>query len=117
MNSRERILSAIERKPLDRIPTDIWATDEVLNMLTEHFGSMENVYDELHIDGIMDIRPKYAGPPLPPGPEDAPMVLREFYGIWGASVKWVGHGSGRYLEQADYALADATSIDDLEAFR
>jgi uroporphyrinogen decarboxylase len=116
MNSRERILAAINRKPLDRVPIDIWATSEVWTKLTERFGSMENIYDQLHIDGIMEIRPGYAGPPLPPGPDDAPMVLREFYGIWGASVKWVGHGSGRYLEQANYALADATTIDEIEAF-
>ena len=26
MNSRERILAAIHHQPLDRVPTDIWAT-------------------------------------------------------------------------------------------
>jgi len=29
MNSRERMLAAMNRQPVDRIPTDIWATGEV----------------------------------------------------------------------------------------
>ena len=29
MNHRERILAAIRHQPLDRVPTDMWATPEV----------------------------------------------------------------------------------------
>ena len=29
MNSRDRILAAMDRQPVDRIPTDIWATAKV----------------------------------------------------------------------------------------
>ena len=39
MNARERMLAAINRQPVDRIPTDIWATPEVWAMLRDHFGS------------------------------------------------------------------------------
>ena len=38
MNSRERMLAAINHEPVDRIPTDIWATPEVWQMLRNHFG-------------------------------------------------------------------------------
>ena len=38
MNHRERILAAIRHQPLDRVPTDMWATPEVLHKLFAHFG-------------------------------------------------------------------------------
>ena len=117
MNSRERILAAINHQPVDRVPTDIWATDEVWARLRARFGSEETARQALHIDGMADVRPIYIGPPLPEGPEDADPYHRMFYGIWGASLKWMSHGTGRYLEQADYPLVQAKTIDDLEAYR
>jgi len=57
MNSRERILAAINHQPVDRVPTDIWATPEVMDKLRARFGSDEDVRQALHIDGIADIRP------------------------------------------------------------
>ena len=116
MNARERILAAIDHQPVDRVPTDIWATDEVWGTLRARFGSDEAVRQALHIDGMADVRPIYRGPPLPEGPEDADPYYRMFYGIWGASLKWMGYGTGRYLEQADYPLVQAKTIDDLEAY-
>ena len=78
MNHRERILAAIHHQPLDRIPTDIWATPEVWEKLFTHFlidagqasaaqrasiagnrvwpleATLE-LYDRLDIDGILGI--------------------------------------------------------------
>ena len=67
MNHRERILAAFHHQPVDRIPTDIWATDEVWDSLRAHFGLSDNlgVYDALDIDGIMGISPPYIGPVRP----------------------------------------------------
>ena len=38
MNSRERILAAIHHQPVDRVPTDIWATVEVQEKLYAYLG-------------------------------------------------------------------------------
>jgi hypothetical protein len=38
MDHRERILAAISHRPLDRVPTDMWATAEVQEKLFAHFG-------------------------------------------------------------------------------
>jgi len=116
LNSRERVLAAINHRPLDRIPTDIWATAEVWAELGARFGDGEQIRDALHIDGIIDVRPVYIGPPLPPCPPDAGTDFEVFYGIWGARLQWVEHGTGRYLEQLSYPLASAQSLDDLKAF-
>jgi uroporphyrinogen decarboxylase len=116
MNSRERVLAAINRQPLDRVPTDIWATSEIWATLKAHFGSEEQVRQALHIDGIADLRPAYIGPPLRDFPPDAGLDYQVLYGVWGASLKWVDHGTGRYLEQSGVPLAHAECVADLDAF-
>jgi uroporphyrinogen decarboxylase len=111
MNHRERILAAINHQPLDRFPTDIWATDEVWGKLRLYFGVQQNieVYDKLQIDGIMGIAPPYIGP-----------VLKNENGYrvneWGMGYRMQGYTTGKYEEQVFYPLADAKTIDDLEAY-
>ena len=60
MNSRERILAAINCEPVDRIPTDMWATAEVRRKLTDYFGEGVRLWKELHIDGMGYVFPRYA---------------------------------------------------------
>ena len=117
MNSRERVLAAINHQPVDRVPTDIWATPEVMDKLRAKFGTDEQVREALHIDSIVDVRPAYIGPPLPPSPADAGVDYQVFYGIWGAKVQWMGHGTGRYLEQVNYPFANVQTVDDLKNCR
>ena len=111
MNSRERILAAIDRKPLDRIPTDIWATPEVWTALESHFGSREQAYAALHIDGMPGVTAAYIGPPLPAATAD------ETIDYWGIRRRWITHLGGRYDEQCSFPLAFAQSVDDLDRYR
>lgn len=108
MNSRERMLAAINHQPVDRIPTDIWATPEVFAKLHAHFGGGADVCKALHIDGMAGLVPDYIGPALPPGPT--------LYGIFGIETKSVAHEGGAYDEQSVFPLADASSLDDLARF-
>lgn len=110
MNSRERVLAAIARKPVDRVPTDIWATGEVWAKLRAHFGEGANIHELLHIDGFAGVGPKYIGPPLPPVPEG------ESVDMWGLRSKPVAYEGGVYAEQSFNPLAAAETIDDLEAY-
>ena len=116
MTSRERVLAAINHQPVDRIPTDIWATAEVWDKLKARFGSDEQIRQALHLDGIVDVRPAYIGPPLPESPPDAGIDFAVFYGIWGATLKWMGHGTGRYLEQVRYPLQSVQNVEELKSF-
>jgi uroporphyrinogen decarboxylase len=111
MNSRERILAAICRQPLDRIPTDIWATAEVWARLRAHFGPDADIHALLHIDGFGGIGPKYVGPPAPAMPPG------EWCNEWGMRHKPVDYGTGTYMEQYFYPLAEARTIDDLDRYR
>lgn len=134
MNHRERILAAIRHEPLDRIPTDIWATPEIQEKLFAHFGipigrdspasgvsllggrlarSVEatlELFERLNIDGILNIAPPYIGP--------RPLVGTEYWeNEWGMGFRRQAYGTGSYDEQVHYPLAQAETIADLEAYR
>ncbi len=110
MNSRERMLAAINRQAVDRIPTDIWATGEVWAKLRAHFGESADVQSELHIDGFAYVGPEYIGPTLPPVRAD------ESVDFWGIRTKRIPHEGGAYDEQSFYPLAAAQTIDDLNKY-
>lgn len=110
MNSRERMLAAINHQPVDRIPTDIWATGEVWEKLRAHFGADADIQGILHIDGMAYPWPKYAGPELPAVPDG------DSVDYWGMRNKRVEYGTGAYSEQYVFPLAECRTIDDLEQY-
>ena len=112
VNHRERILAAIRREPVDRLPTDLWATDEVFAKLFAHCEVETRValYDRLDIDGIMNITPPYIGPPLR---EDGDYTEN----AWGMGFRPQVYPTGVYQEQVYWPLAGAQSIADLQAYR
>ena len=110
MNARERVLAAIAHQPVDRVPTDIWATPEVREKLRRHFGEGVDVQAALHIDGFGSTEAPYVGPALPQVPED------ETVNLWGIRSKRISYGTGVYYEQCSWPLATARTVDDLTAY-
>lgn len=110
MNSRERVLAAINHERPDRIPTDFSATPEVWQKLKDHFGPDADVQQALHIDGIAYVGPDYVGPPLPEAPPG------ESVNLWGMRYRPINYGTGVYHEQCFHPLAEARTIDDLERY-
>ena len=104
------MLAAIRHHKLDRIPTDIWATAEVMKKLRDHFGEGADLNRELHIDGMAKMAPEYIGPPLPPVSED------EQVNFWGMRTKRMDYPTGVYYEHSSFPLAFAHSIDDLDRY-
>ena len=133
MTPKERILAAVNHRPVDRIPTDMWATPEVQEMLYEHFNitagkntqsdsigllgghlsrgveALIELWDRLKIDGIIDIRPPYLGDKQVK--EDG--IL---YTEWGFGYKEVAYGRGIYLEQVVFPFEKMSTIQELEDF-
>ncbi|GAB4437846.1 MAG: uroporphyrinogen decarboxylase family protein [Anaerolineae bacterium] len=112
MNHRERILAVIRHEPVDRLPTDLWATHEVFASLYDHFGveTVPALYDALDIDGIMNIAPPYIGP----------LLKKEgdyFENVWGMGYRSQVYPTGVYHEQVYWPLAEAQTIADLQAYR
>jgi uroporphyrinogen decarboxylase len=110
MNARERVLAAIRRQPVDRVPTDIWATAEVMAKLRAHFGAGVDVHTALGIDGIASVGPSYSGPALPT------VADGEAVDYWGMRRRRTPHAGGVYYEQSFCPLAAARSIADVEAY-
>ncbi len=134
MNHRERILAAVHHEPVDRVPTDIWATPEVQERLFAHFGiksglsaspqgisllggklsrdaeAILELFDKLDIDGILNIAPPYIGP--------KPHIEADYWeNEWGMGFRRQPYATGSYEEQVHYPLAQAETIADLEAYR
>ncbi len=110
MNARERILAAVNHQPVDRIPTDIWATNEVWDKLHAHFGPGVDIVEQLHVDTISQVGPEYVGPALPAASAD------EQVDCWGIVNRRTAYATGSYWEQAVAPLSEATTIDDLERY-
>jgi uroporphyrinogen decarboxylase len=134
MDHRQRILAAIRHQPVDRVPTDMWATREVQEKLFDHFDigraqgpagngasllggelsrgadAILELFERLDIDGIMGIAPPYVGPPTR---DDGDYHENE----WGMGYRMQAYGTGAYDEQVRYPLAEAETIADLEAYR
>ena len=68
MTPKERWLATLNREKADRVPVDYRATPEASHQLMAHLGcsDLRQVHERLHIDPIVDVGPRYVGPPIPP---------------------------------------------------
>ena len=66
MSSRERILAAIDHKPVDCLPMDYWGTPEMTAKLMKSLGTVTEVdlWNRLDVDKIIGVWAKYIGPEL-----------------------------------------------------
>lgn len=110
MNARERVLAAINHQPVDRVPTDIWATAEVWQKLKVHFGENADLPAILHIDGFGGVGADYIGPPAPVLPKG------ESADFWSMRYRETDYGAGVYSEQYFYPLAKVRTIADAERY-
>ena len=110
MTSRERTLAALDRRPLDRFPTDYWGVPEITEKLLRHFGVEDTIdlWPRLGVDRILKVAPTYVGPPLIDNDE-----VRVDY--WGVERRRLEHSGGVYYEIARWPLADYATIDEIEA--
>jgi uroporphyrinogen decarboxylase len=108
MNRKERILAAIKHEPVDRLPTDYWGTEEATQNLRDYLGT-DDIYEALDIDGIAGATPPYVGPER---------IDTETYreDAWSMGYRAQVYETGTYFEQVTYPLADAETIEDLDAY-
>ncbi|MFH1421207.1 MAG: uroporphyrinogen decarboxylase family protein [Planctomycetota bacterium] len=111
LTHRERVLAAARREKPDRIPLDIWCTDEVRDMLMKHFNvaTERELWDCLHLDKIVEVNPIYVGPPEQDIGDETVKVPP-----WWVRKRRINYGSGTYDEIISSPLTDATTISELE---
>lgn len=110
MTSRERMLAAINHQELDRVPMDIWAVAEVKQALRDRFGSDDQAARQLHLDGFGFVGPRYVGGPKLIANDEG---KSNYFDIRHKAVKYA---TGTYFEQSYWPLANAATIDDIEAY-
>jgi uroporphyrinogen decarboxylase len=112
MTPRERILAVLERRPVDRLPVDLWHAPEVAAALRRHFAACDDLamWRALGVDKIVwdfiqyqaedgDRAGTLAGDGAGPGGRRS---------AWGVPLRQVQAGEARYDEFGDPPLADCT---------
>ena len=110
MTPRQRWLAVFQRQQPDRIPTDFWATPEVLSRLKRELqcADDEALMRRLHVDRPREIAPRCRLLHHPDDPQAD---------IWGVRYEPVNYGTGTYDEAVHHPLANMTSTSELRAFR
>ena len=105
MTPRERIISAINHEPTDRIPLDYWGVDEVTTALYKHYGAhdMLTLSQAMDLDKIMGV--------------GAPMIAKNRLNVWNVEERQVSvhDGAGVYSEPVCFPIGDFETIDEIEA--
>jgi len=105
MSPRERWLAVLRRERPDRVPMDFWGTDETVAALMKHMGcaTRREALERLHVDFVVKLEPRYAGPPLAPGRDAFGRVYRK-----------IAYDSGVYEECVNAPLAAYGSVAEIE---
>lgn len=109
MNSRERVISAYERRGFDRIPIKHEATPEINRMIMHHFG-LSNMEQVLRLvgDDFRYVEPVYVGPELRTFPDGS------IEGYFGERYRYAQFEGGRYLEACYLPYAGIETLDTLD---
>jgi len=109
MNSRERVLSAFERRGYDRIPVKHEGTPEVNRVIMDHFG-LKNMEQLLRVvgDDFRYVEPVYCGPELKTFPDGS------VEGYFGERYKYAEFEGGKYLEACYLPFAGVDRLEDLD---
>ena len=104
MTSRERWEAVLTGQKPDRIPMDIWMTDEARDKLLRHLGcDYDTMLERLHIDQPFPVGPALAGRQPEAGTD-----------IWGIKYRSVDYGAGAYNEAVFHPLAAFNTVEEIE---
>ncbi len=114
MTPRERILAILDRRPVDRIPVDIWTTPEVAEALRRHTGAATDAeaHAKLGLDKVYWSMPAYQGK----GMVNDAATDGSQRTMWGARTRTVRSGAATYSETVENPWAGFTSTREIEAY-
>jgi uroporphyrinogen decarboxylase len=107
MDSKTRLLTALDHQEPDRVPIDLWFTSEVEDRLSTENGGLRGA--ELRValghDLVMTSSPNIGASYEVPGTPE------EYVCEWGVRWKWVTNAAGgRYTETVGHPLAAAQDL-------
>lgn len=121
LTPRERTRRHLEREPVDRIPADFWAVEEIWDGLKAYFktNSRREVLERLEVDcrtlvtgaaGVRSVLLTYVGPPLQQFDDGS------FTDEWGKHRMYISHAYGRNTHFVDSPLGGFTSVDEMKDY-
>ncbi len=115
VNSRERVLTALDHNSPDRVPIDFWAVQEIFSQLITHYrvSSKDEVLDRIGADLRYIEGPLYTGPDLArytDGSEDD---------IWGVARKTTSTPDGKaaYKTVVRYPLLEIKTVEEVNDYK
>ncbi len=112
MNSKQRVLTALDHRQPDRVPFDYLGTPEVSEMLKRHFDTdMDGLLERLGID-LRVIKPIYEGPS-----DLETWIDGRFINMWGHVRKPKKIGAITYLEPDRDRYTEFNGVDEVSEFR
>lgn len=111
MNPHVRVLSVLNRQPVDRVPVDIWLTPEVLGALKQHTGVEDDyhLYQKLGLDKIAWLCPNY----ISAEGDDGTAKETDPWGVASVEIK---SGKATYQEVDKPPLAEMEDPEELDAY-
>jgi uroporphyrinogen decarboxylase len=105
MTPRERWQAVLERRPVDRVPMDYWATDEFSLELMRHLGcaTKREALERLGVDFVIKPKPVYVGPRVPRDGD-----------VFGCLYSEADYGGGAYRECTHSPLARFGSVEEID---
>ena len=116
MNSRERVLTALDHRQPDRVPFDLWAVPEIWQRLQDHLGvdSREGVLTHFDVDLRYVEGPAFVGQERKKHPDGS---VEDLWGVRRKVVEVTGEGyTWRYKEVVSPPLAQAKTVAEIEAY-
>ena len=118
MNSKERVLNILDRKPVDRMPVDIWHTPEVEKALIDHVGAVDDfdMWKKLGLDKIVWVFMDYK---TDKGESAGSQVGASAMGertMWGVPLKEVEAGDAHYQEFIEPPMQGYETLADLAKY-
>ena len=110
MTPRERWLAYFNDKPVDRLPTDYWATAEFHQRFKADLGVSDDeaLWRKLSIDRPAGISPRHL---VSHHPHDASADM------WGVRYASIDYGTGQYHEVSHSPLAAMTTVDEIDGYK
>lgn len=118
MTSKERIASILNRKPVDRMPVDIWHTSEVEQALIDYTGASDDfdMWKKLGLDKIVWTFMDYK---TETGESTGSQVGARAVGtrtMWGVPLREITTGEAHYQEFATPPMEGYSTPSDVEKY-
>jgi len=120
MTPKQRVLSVLQRLPVDRLPVDLWYTPEIGEMLRAHFAVADDMalYKAMNLDKIVWVFLDYkseigerTGVQSGAGAESGGSRT-----TWGAPLRGIKAGTAHYMEVGAAPLACYDTVESLSDY-